>query len=236
MNMLSERYESALRRHFAKASVASLHTAAELGRRAVALGMDTLDLARVHDHALTSLMIVKDRSPSERNDLAARGGIFFNEAISPIEATHGAANDAAAEMARLNETLENNAAELADSNRELKQSIIGRVKAEATLEASVSRSADLLRESRLQEEHLKQMTHEILAATEEDRKRMSLQLHDEVAQTLLGILVKLLALRKGIATNQADLTEEIATTQRLVKESVTAIGRFNGEFALKHEE
>ena len=51
------------------------------------------------------------------------------------------------------------------------------------------------------QEHLRHLTHQILAAQEDERKKISRELHDEIAQTLLGINVRLLTLKKGAAAN-----------------------------------
>ncbi len=48
---------------------------------------------------------------------------------------------------------------------------------------------------------------------------MSLHLNDEIAQTLLGINIRMLALKKQIATSNTSLTTEITTTQRLIEDS-----------------
>jgi signal transduction histidine kinase len=85
-------------------------------------------------------------------------------------------------------------------------------------------------------ERLQTMTHQILAAHEEERKMMSLQLQDEIAQTLLGIHVRLLALKKEAADSSASLAQEIATTQQLVEQSVEAIHRYATEIGIAHEE
>jgi signal transduction histidine kinase len=79
------------------------------------------------------------------------------------------------------------------------------------------------------------MTRQILAANELERKKMSLQLHDDIGQTLLGIHVRLLALKKEVATKYTGLNQEIATTQRLVETAVKTINQFAHEFGIPHE-
>ena len=79
------------------------------------------------------------------------------------------------------------------------------------------------------------MAHQIISATEDERHKMSLQLNDEIAQTLLGINLRIRALKKDVATNQAKLAQEIADTQRLVKDSTYMISRLAHEFTNQHE-
>ena len=64
---------------------------------------------------------------------------------------------------------------------------------------------------------------------------MSLQLNDEIAQTLLGINIRILALKKDIAANNADIGREIASIQRLVEDSTHIISRLAHEFSIHHE-
>jgi signal transduction histidine kinase len=84
----------------------------------------------------------------------------------------------------------------------------------------------LVKESRRLQKHLRHLTHQILSAQEEERKKISRDLHDEIAQTLLGINVRLLTLKNGATANTESLQKEIASTQRLVKESVKTMSRF----------
>jgi signal transduction histidine kinase len=64
---------------------------------------------------------------------------------------------------------------------------------------------------------------------------MSLQLNDEIAQALLGINIRLLALKQQVATSHANLTCEIAATQQLVEGSVNIINRLAHEFSSQHQ-
>ena len=73
---------------------------------------------------------------------------------------------------------------------------------------------------------LRQLTHQIISAQEEERKEISRELHDEVVQTLVGINVELTALTKGTSAGLHVLKAKIARTQRLVENSVDAVHRF----------
>jgi signal transduction histidine kinase len=46
------------------------------------------------------------------------------------------------------------------------------------------------------QERLRHLAHEILLAQEDERKKVSHELQDEIAQTLLGINVRLLSLKQ----------------------------------------
>lgn len=234
LSKLSGQYLGALRTHLEQGDAASLRKAHELGGQAVTLGLETLDLAKVHEQALATL-ILPDCIPAMRKDMAARAAVFFTEALVPIEETHRAALEASAELQQLTETFGQRTQALADSHRELKQGVKERQTAAAALETSGCASGQLLKESRFLEHELQDMTHKILSANEAERKKMSHHLQDEIAQTLLGLHVRLLSLKKEASNQHAGIVEEIAVTQRLVEAAVKTINRFAQEFGIPHE-
>ena len=93
-----------------------------------------------------------------------------------------------------------------------------------------------MKESRRLQKHLRHLTHQILSAQEDKRKKISRELQDEIAQTLLGINVRLLTLKKEAAINASGLKKEIASTQRLVEKSVKTMKRFAREFGNRMHE
>ena len=70
---------------------------------------------------------------------------------------------------------------------------------------------------------MRQLTHQVLAAQEEERQKISQELQDEIAQTLLGINVRLLSLKTQARSNSRGLKKEIASTQRLVAKSAESV-------------
>jgi signal transduction histidine kinase len=92
-----------------------------------------------------------------------------------------------------------------------------------------------LKESRRLQKHLRHLTRQILKAREDKRRKISRDLHDEIAQTLLGINVRLVSLKTEAAANAKGLKKEIASTQRVVDISVNTIKRFACAFGNHHE-
>ena len=231
---LSDAYLAALQAYFDHAHQAGLGAAQEIGRESVAIGLETLDLARIHHQALAKLLAANGGSGTREKFTACAAG-FFTEAITPIEETHRIALKANSDLRQLHAVLAERTVKLAEANRELQQQVAEHATVETALRNSQQTSSQLLRDSRILENHLRAMAHQIISATEDERHKMSLQLNDEIAQTLLGINLRILALNKDVATNQAKLAQEIADTQRLVKDSTYMISRLAHEFTNQHE-
>ena len=68
-----------------------------------------------------------------------------------------------------------------------------------------------------------------MRAQEDERKRISRELHDVIAQTLTGINIRLAALKKEAALNSRHLDRDIGRTQRLVEKSVNIVHDFARE-------
>jgi signal transduction histidine kinase len=227
---LSRRYASALWNHLKRGPHASLQPAHGLGRQAVTLGLETLDVARIHKKALGAI-----EASSSRDGVIKRAELFFTEVITPIEKTHREAIKTKAHLSRLNKTLGQRTVDLADTNRSLKRGIARRRRAELALQKSGGRSKALLEESRRLQKHLQKLTRQILTAQENKRKKISHDLQDEIAQTLLGINVRLLKLKQDAGAKAKGFKKEIASTQRLVDKSVKSIERFAREVGKRHE-
>lgn len=133
-----------------------------------------------------------------------RATAFFMTVIAPMEATHEAAQQSRLDLKRVR-------ADCAKSSRLHHQSL--------------DESIEL-------QKHLRQLTHRVLAAQEAERVKLSHELQDEIAQTLLGINVRLLALKKGVRSGTTGLKNEITRTQRLVLKSARTVRRFARELEL----
>jgi len=118
---------------------------------------------------------------------------------------------------------------LALANRELKQEIVRRHKVELELKKSEAHYAKLFEQSLQMQYQLRHLSHQLLLAQEEERKRISRELHDEIVQTLVGINVHLASLKVKARVNIKELMKKISQTQRLVEKSVNIVHRFARE-------
>jgi signal transduction histidine kinase len=228
MNGFSRQYSAALRTHVKRSGPASLQPAVGLGQQAMTLGLETLDLTRVHEQALTAL-ISNDIRPSTRAGIIERAGSFFAETLTPIEKTHRTALEANVQLNEMIGTLNRRTTDLAASNRRLKEEVAQRKAAEKSLRKSERHYGELLKQSRQMQDQLRMLSRQLLSAHEDERKMISRELHDVIAQILATISLRLGALRKEAALNTKGLERSIARTQLLVEKSVNIVHRFARE-------
>ena len=221
----AKQYQSILRKYLQSRSDPGLGVARRLGVRALALGLATLDLAKIHETALFALLIPQN-SDEVRNGLVRRGVTFFTEAITPIEETHRGALEANLHLKEMLATLTKRTRELVSSRKELEREIRKCKIAENSLRNSEKSTRELLKKSQDMQQEMRLLSRRLLSVQEEERKRISRELHDVVAQTLTGINVQLSSLTMQSTADAESLETKIASTQRLVEESVETVHRF----------
>jgi len=226
-NTWSLRYQAALGKFIRKGPGAALQAAEKLGRQAVIIGLQTLDVARIHEQSLATAL---NGSSAATQSKTKRAILFFTETIVPIEKTHRAAIKADAKVHQLTRTLRLRTHESSVSARRLKQNILRRKGAEKCLVRSGKQHAQLLAESHRLQQRVRRLMRKITAAQEHQRKKHSIQLQDEIAQNLIAVNLRLLTLKKENKAGTARLKKEVADTQRLVRKSFSELKRFAYEF------
>lgn len=180
------------------------HTFAKIGRRSLLLNARMLNAA--------------DGKPKE----ILLGIHDITERQQAEEALHTARTELARHASQLETLVAERTAELTATNHRLEGSV-------ASIQKGKEEYRTLLQESQLMQKKLRLLTRQILTAQEEERKKISRELHDEVVQTLVGINVELSALGRGHTIGGRSLKAKIAHTQRLVENSVNAVHRFARE-------
>src|SRR5436190_15835236 len=226
--ILSRRYQAALRTHLTQGQQASLESARGLGSQALAAGLQTLDLAKLHEQTLVAELL-PGCPARKRAALIKQAGSFFAAAITPIEKTLRSSREATAHLNKFIEALSQRTVELAASNLELSLEITQRKAVEEALKKSERHYSQLLEQSDGLQEQLRRLSRQILTAQEDERKKISSELHDVIAQTLTGINIRLAALKREAAVNSKGLDRNIARTQRLVEKSVNIVHQFARE-------
>ncbi len=223
----SQRYLAALRTHLKQGRHAKMESARELGRQALAAGLQTLDLAKIHEQALIAELLPNCRA-RQRTAFIKQAGVFFAVAITPIEKTHHDARQTAIHLREL-VMLSQRTVELAGCNLEMSLEITERRAVEEALRNKERHYKEVLKGSKRLQEQLRRLSRQVLSAQEEERKEISRELHDIVAQTLTGINVRLAALKHAASLDTRDLDQNIVRTQRLIEDSVNIVHRFARE-------
>ncbi len=225
LSRLSQNHRTALRKCLSEGEAIDLETARKLGERAVKMGLETLDLAKMHEEALLHVKLPRQTLRIGKR-MVRRGVAFFAEAVIPLEGTHRGVQEANEHLKLLLETLTERTVELAKSNETLKGEIVQRRVVEDSLRVSELTTSQLLTKSRQMQEELRHLSRRLIAAQEEERRRISRDLHDVVVQTLTGINLRLAGLKSETTKGSRDLQKKIAATQRLVEKSVEVVHRF----------
>ncbi len=111
-------------------------------------------------------------------------------------------------------------------NKGLRQEIARRQAVEDALRESESHQTQLLTQAHAMKEQLRRLAHQVLQAQEEERKRISRDLHDGVTQTLVEININLETLSREVEVDPRRAKRRIAKTQRVVEKAVNIVHLF----------
>lgn len=225
---VSRRYQDGLLAHLKAGGKDSLEIARGLGNQAMTAGLQVLDLAKLHERTLVA-EVLPGCPAGKHAALIKRAGVYFAVAITPIEKTHHSAIQAGAQLRKFIEALSQRSVELAASNLELSQEVAQRKCAEEQLKKSERHYSHLLEESERLRLQLRRLSQRIVSAHEDERKKISRELHDVVAQALTGINLGLVTLKTEALLGTKGLEAKITRTQRLVEKSVDIVHRFARE-------
>ncbi|PTX90738.1 PAS domain S-box protein [Opitutus sp. ER46] len=106
--------------------------------------------------------------------------------------------------------------------------ISDRKQAETALRESREHYIRLFREARTMEENLRRLSNQVLTAQEEERKHISRELQDEIAQTLTAANVSIALLRRHAQDNPA-LLRGVEEAQRLLEQCMDRVHSFARE-------
>jgi len=219
-------YLEALRAHLEPKAEPRNGAAQRIGLHACELGIETLTLARIHDAANSSLAAPGTNGFRSRRALAVRAASFFAEALAPIEATHRAAVEGLAENVRLGNSVHRGTVALATAHRRLARETGRRVVVQEILATSAVENRALLKRSRAMEEELRQLSRNLLASHEEERRRISRELHDALGQNLSAVNIGLASLVATAAVESKEFRGSVSRTQRLVQKSMRTVHQF----------
>jgi len=225
---LGRRYSAAMRACLRGGKEAVLHHAYELGREALARGLGVLDMARIHFHTLNDLLLATFPDRNREHTLQACE-TFYLEALSPFEITYRGVRAANTKLEQVIGTLAQRNAELGQTNRALQREIGQRKRTEKALRESESHFRQLFHHAQSMQESLRRLSNQIMHVQEEERRRISRELHDEVGQALTAILVNLAVAQNYSVGTSERLQAKITETQRLLEQTMETVHRFAHE-------
>jgi PAS domain S-box-containing protein len=126
---------------------------------------------------------------------------------------------------------------LTASNKKLEREIIRRQGVEQSLRTSEEHQRVLLEQARQMQAELRSLSHQTLQVQEDERKRISRELHDDITQTLVNINFQLESLSQAAEISATRLRNKITLTRHLVEKSVGIVHEFARELrppALDH--
>ena len=226
LSSIRTRYQSALSGYLSHPDEANLQKAYEFGREAMNAGCGIVDVIRMHHQALGSLMRAGRRA--ERTFTAPAVEAFLLEVIAPFEAAYRGFGSARERLQNINGVLAERNEELALSNSNLEAEIKVRQRAEAALRESKNHYFLLFQEARAMEEDLRRLSAKMLTAQEDERRRISRELHDEVGQALTAVNVAVTMLKKQVRSNRA-FGKTFAVAEQLLAQSMETVHSFARE-------
>jgi signal transduction histidine kinase len=203
----SRPYAARLRAYLSCEQETGLVQAYKLGRKIMARSMGVLEMARMHHGALAACLLTPG-SKREKQRLLKAAETFFMEALSPFEATHRGFGEANRRLHQLNRELEQRNADLAKSKDHYRE---------------------LFQQARVMEGNLRHLSSQVLHTQEEERCRISRELHDQIGQALTLINLNLGMLQKHAEVNGELLQEKIVDTRELLTATREAVHRFARE-------
>jgi signal transduction histidine kinase len=213
-------YHEALTEFLANPGETTLHQAYELGRAAMNAGLGVVDVIRLHHRALL--------------EGAVKGGLgrhvealesFLLEALSPFEAAYRGFRDARQRLQQINCVLAQRNEELLDSNAHLEEEIKVRQRAEGALRESKDHYFRLFQQAHAMEQDLRELSAKVFSAQEEERKRISRELHDEIGQALAAVNVAIVMLKKQ-ARSDPVLETRVTEAEQLIAQMMETVHGF----------
>jgi len=118
---------------------------------------------------------------------------------------------------------------LAATNRKLEREIVRRHGVEKSLTESEQHLTRLLGQSQLLHRQLRYLSQEVLRVQEDERKRISRELHDVIAQMLTGINIRLATLKTEAGRGVHGFDRSLEHTRKLIEKSVDVVHCFARE-------
>jgi len=221
---LSLTYQEALREHLLQPGPETLQLALDLGRAAMTAGVSVSDLIRLHHQALADGLLPVGES-AVPDGFASALDSFLLGALSSFEVSnHRAAGARDSRLGTRMEQLE----EIAMLNADLQEEIFDLQRDQVALQESKDHYFQLYQNARAMEENLRELSAQVLTAQEEERKRISRELHDEIGQALTAINVSIAMLKRQPVSDPA-FQRNVSEAEQLLARTMETVHSFARE-------
>lgn len=217
-------YHAALCEHLVRPGRPTLQRAFALGKAALDGGLEIYDLISLHHQALAE-GVMPDGSQSIQARYALALESFLLEAIAPFRMARAGPLSARERQFR-NRTEHIDA--LALRNARLEDEIADLQRVGASMRESKDHYFQLYQNARAMETNLRELSAQVLSAQEDERKRISRELYDEISQALIAVKVTIAMLKLQAASDPAFQTK-VANAERLLVHTMETVDRFARE-------
>lgn len=159
-----------------------------------------------------------------KTQLLKRAASFFAQAMISIDATKSGSKHTT--LTKSIEALSMQSMLSAKAQQKLTQALAEKNVAFVHLQKSQAHHEHLLKKSENQQSQLRRLSRQLLSAQEDERLKISRELHDVIGQALASINIKLATLKLQSTANAKNIIRNINSTQRLVQKSVLIIHQF----------
>lgn len=223
---LKRRYRDALQLHLKSNQPIDPASIRAINATIQRSGLRTIEMIAIHEHILIAA-ILPGIDAKRRSATILKSARFFAAAIVPENPVGGGSTQRIVTVNHmLISALSQRTVELATSNLDLHKEVDLRKQTERSLMASEQRNVRLLDHSLIQQRQMQRLSRQILSTQEDERREISRELHDVIAQTLTGINVRLSALKRKSILDTKEFDRNLVSTQRLVEKAVAIVHRF----------
>lgn len=217
------RYEAALRSCLQDGG--HLDTASEINQLARSSKIPIRDFAEFHEQILLDGVLTTGNR-GLRLKQRRHASRFFSEVCSFTDGDEVGVPSALKQTIAI---LSERGTQLADNSRDLRQKLAKSLGREKDRKANHLRFTHALKESERLKDQLRLLSRRVLTIQEEERKNISRELHDVIAQSLVGVNFRLASLKRESSLNTRALQRNVTLTQSLVKKSTEIVHRFARE-------
>jgi signal transduction histidine kinase len=219
---LIARYRKALRAELDGVNPPTAESVTRLGLSMANAGIKGGELLDAHLNCM--IEGVRPGRPSGSRKVRCRDGGFFLARV--LECLGGTADK---RRIRILQDLCRKTLDFGVKNTALQAEIDRKRESETSRSEREARLNSSLKQARSQLDQIRAFSRQNLISQEEERRKISRDLHDVIAQNLTAINIRLVALRKEAGLNTKNLAAKIAVAQRLLASSTRIVHQFARE-------